>query len=144
MSMLLAPVLALTLPLTAPKLAAYLSEHPDATLESLLEDLPAPMHESFVLMHRTRSLHQASPEAPRQILFGSDARFLAAASACAFLSQPGLPSSMRGASASRPWTPKRPAAPTTFLPLRDAKWLPPCWCKARTGRARFEAQVISE
>lgn len=72
--------LALTLPLSAGKLESYLTEHPETTLDELLGALPPPLHENFVLVHASRSLHQATPEAPRQILFGSDARFLVAAS----------------------------------------------------------------
>ncbi len=70
----------LSLPLTAPGLASYLASHPAATLDEFLAALPPSLHENFVLMHASKSLHQATPSAPRQILFGSDARFLLAAS----------------------------------------------------------------
>jgi hypothetical protein len=47
-----------------------------ASLEGLLESLPAWLHANHVLVETTRSLHPASLEHPRVLLFGSDARLL--------------------------------------------------------------------
>ena len=47
---------ALSLPLGADQLERYVAAHPEATVDSLLADLPPSMHESFVLVHKSRSM----------------------------------------------------------------------------------------
>lgn len=74
-----AEVDSLRLPLSADGIQKYLSDHPTTNVESFLGALPRSLKENFVLMHTSRSLHHATPTAPRQIMFGSDARFLLAA-----------------------------------------------------------------
>ena len=70
----------LTLPLNAADIATFLAEQNNPTVESFLAALPTSLSQSFVLMHESRSMQQATPRLPRQILFGSDARFLLAVS----------------------------------------------------------------
>jgi hypothetical protein len=57
-----------------------------SSLEGLLERLPGWLPTNHVLVDGTRTMHPASTEHPRVILFGSDARFL-----LAFGSDPGDP-----------------------------------------------------
>lgn len=70
----------LKLPLTAEGIASFLEEQASPTVDNFLAALPSSMKENFVLMHDSRSLQRATPLQPRQILFGSDARFLLAVS----------------------------------------------------------------
>jgi hypothetical protein len=71
----------LTLPLGPAQLESWSQAHPAATLEDFIAALPPSLPESFVLLHASRSLQHATPTLPRQIMFGSDARFLLAISA---------------------------------------------------------------
>ncbi len=70
----------LTLPMNAGDIATFLAEQNNPTVESFLAALPMSLSQNFVLMHESRSMQQATPRQPRQILFGSDARFLLAVS----------------------------------------------------------------
>lgn len=81
-ALLPSPLVAATinLPLSAAELQRYLDTQQEPSLVGLLADLPPSLRENFVLMQQTQSLQQATPEAPRQILFGADARFLLAVS----------------------------------------------------------------
>lgn len=54
-----------------------------STPAELLAALPTSLLESYVLVKDTASLHRASVESPRAILFGTDARFLLAVSSSA-------------------------------------------------------------
>lgn len=47
------------------------------TIESLLERFPVTYLTNYTLMHSSRSLQSATPEAPRAILYGDDAKFIA-------------------------------------------------------------------
>lgn len=70
----------LTLPLRTDTIATYLADQNNPTVESFLAALPQSIKQSFVLMHDSRSMQRATPQQPRQILFGADARFLLAVS----------------------------------------------------------------
>jgi hypothetical protein len=69
-------MLSMTLPLSAAKVEDYLATAHVTTVEDFLASLPDSLHGSFVLVNDSGSLQRASPERPRQILFGPDARFL--------------------------------------------------------------------
>ncbi len=68
----------LSLPLTADGLDAFLAGQAEPTLPGLLDALPASLQENFVLVHTSRSMQRATTATPRQVMFGSDARFLLA------------------------------------------------------------------
>ena len=70
----------LKLPLSADRIESFLQGQASPTVEGFLAALPASMKENYVLMHESRSLQRATPLLPRQIMFGSDARFLLAVS----------------------------------------------------------------
>lgn len=61
------------------KLLAQQSNSPK-TVEDFLEKLPLVYRSHFTLMYDSRSMHKATPEAPRIIFFGPDARLLTAVS----------------------------------------------------------------
>lgn len=70
----------LRMPLSADGIIDFLEEQMNPSVDNFLAALPPSMKENFVLMHESRSLQRATPQQPRQILFGSDARFLLAVS----------------------------------------------------------------
>jgi hypothetical protein len=71
----------LTTPLSIPQIATYLSEHPVTSVTEFLAALPTEYHQNATLMHHSRSLQKSSYSAPRQILFGGDARLIFGVSA---------------------------------------------------------------
>jgi hypothetical protein len=48
------------------------------TIADVLKNLPEEYRENFTLLRKSRSLQEASPQFPRAILFGNDAKFLLA------------------------------------------------------------------
>jgi hypothetical protein len=69
----------ITEPVTYAKVEGWLKSHPaKATLEALLPELPQSYRTFFTLMHETKSLQEATPDDPRVILFGLDAKLLMA------------------------------------------------------------------
>jgi hypothetical protein len=56
------------------------SANPSKTVESFLSRFPERYREHFVLQYESRSLHLATPSAPRMIFYGPDSRLLTAIS----------------------------------------------------------------
>jgi hypothetical protein len=72
--------------LTYEDLVALIQAEHVTSLEQLLPKLPEDLRSNYVLMHDSRSLQGASYDAPRVILFGTDARLT-----CAVAGDSGLP-----------------------------------------------------
>lgn len=57
-------------------LALLIEERDIGSIEALLPELPAEYLENYTLVHHSRSLHGASPDFPRVIIFGPSARLI--------------------------------------------------------------------
>lgn len=68
----------LSLPLNADNIKKYFDAHPTHRIEQFLADLPPSYTGSFVLIHHSHSLQQATYEKPRVVYFGPDGQFLLA------------------------------------------------------------------
>jgi len=69
-------------PLTTQGISDFLDHtKKPVTMADFLGALPDSHRDNVVFVHRSHSLHKSSPEFPRQIIFGNDARFLLAISA---------------------------------------------------------------
>lgn len=68
----------LSLPITTDGVQKYFEANPSHRIEQFLKDLPPSYTGSFVLIHNSHSLQQATYEKPRVVYFGPDARFLLA------------------------------------------------------------------
>lgn len=65
-------------PLTAQKIMEFVSQQGVRSIDALLPSLPESHKKNVVFVHDSRSLQMATHEAPRQIMFGYDGRFLMA------------------------------------------------------------------
>lgn len=66
----------ITSPVTRQKVASYLESHHPETVHEFLLALPDELLQNATLVRESQSLQQATPGYPRQVFFGSDARFL--------------------------------------------------------------------
>lgn len=66
-------------PVTLEKVITLIQSRPDIRkVEDLLSQLPKTFLSNYTLMHQSESLHSASPDYPRAIVFGTDASFVLA------------------------------------------------------------------